>query len=122
VVIDANAGKVVTRIPVGKRPRGLKVSADGKLLYVALSGTPRGGPGVDEANLPPADRAADGTTGRPGTRPVSRSPEETRSMISSLQHGWQRGRVDDVDHPGDEPAGWPGDTPGGVDGSGGRDI
>ena len=29
-------------------------------LYVALSGSPAGGPGVDESKLPPADRAADG--------------------------------------------------------------
>jgi len=60
VVVDPAAARVVARIPVGKRPRGLKVSADGKRLYVALSGSPRGGPGVDEEHLPPADRAADG--------------------------------------------------------------
>ena len=48
------------RIPVGKRPRGIKISPDGKLLYVALSGSPRSAPGTDESKLPPADRAADG--------------------------------------------------------------
>src|SRR5579859_1744938 len=58
--IDPAAATVVTRIPVGKRPRGLKVSPDGRLLYVALSGSPRGGPGVDEAHLPPPDRSSDG--------------------------------------------------------------
>src|SRR5881394_1675492 len=52
--------EVVARIPVGKRPRGLKLARDGKTLYVALSGSPRGGPGVDESKLPPPDRAADG--------------------------------------------------------------
>ena len=45
---------------MGKRPRGVKVSHDGKTLYVALSGSPRGGPGVDESKLPPPDRSADG--------------------------------------------------------------
>src|SRR5450432_855517 len=60
VVVDPDAAQVVARIPVGKRPRGLKVSRDGRLLYVALSGSPRGGPNVDESTLPPADRAADG--------------------------------------------------------------
>ena len=60
VVIDAEHGEVRARIPVGKRPRGVKLSHDGKLLYVALSGSPRGGPGVDESKLPPPDRAADG--------------------------------------------------------------
>ena len=45
---------------MGKRPRGVKLSHDGKLLYVALSGSPRAAPGVDESKLPPPDRAADG--------------------------------------------------------------
>jgi YVTN family beta-propeller protein len=60
VVVDPTAGQVVARVPVGKRPRGLKLSRDGKLLFVALSGSPRGGPGIDETKLPPADRNADG--------------------------------------------------------------
>jgi PQQ-dependent catabolism-associated beta-propeller protein len=60
VVVDPNRASVVARIPVGKRPRGLVVSPDGRYLYVALSGSPRGGPHVDESTLPPADRAADG--------------------------------------------------------------
>jgi YVTN family beta-propeller protein len=60
VVVDPTSAKVVTRIAVGKRPRGLRVSRDGKRLFVALSGSPRGGPHVDESKLPPADRAADG--------------------------------------------------------------
>jgi YVTN family beta-propeller protein len=59
-VVDPGAARVVARIPVGKRPRGVKLSRDGKLLYVALSGSPRGGPGVDESKLPPPDRSADG--------------------------------------------------------------
>jgi YVTN family beta-propeller protein len=59
-VIDPEAGVVTDRIPVGKRPRGLRLSRDGKSLFVALSGSPIGGPGVDESSLPPPDRAADG--------------------------------------------------------------
>ena len=59
-LLDTATLKVVSRIPVGKRPRGIRVSPDGRLLYVALSGSPRGGPGVDESKLPPADRKADG--------------------------------------------------------------
>jgi len=59
-VIDTSAQRVIATIPVGKRPRGLHVSHDGHRLYVALSGSPRGGPGVDESTLPPADRSADG--------------------------------------------------------------
>ncbi len=36
-VIDAASGKVVTHIAVGKRPRGITVSPDGKRVYVASS-------------------------------------------------------------------------------------
>jgi len=45
---------------LGKRPRGITVSPDRSQLYVALSGSPIGGPGVDEKTLPPADKKADG--------------------------------------------------------------
>jgi len=60
VVLDPEAGQVLERISVGKRPRGIKQSPDHKLLYVALSGSPNAGPGVDESKLPPPDRKADG--------------------------------------------------------------
>jgi YVTN family beta-propeller protein len=60
VVVDPSSAQAVARIAVGKRPRGLKLSRDGQLLYVALSGSPRSGPGIDESQLPPADRSADG--------------------------------------------------------------
>ncbi len=59
-MIDPARTAVVARIPVGKRPRGLKLSLDGTRLYVALSGSPISGPGIDEAHLPPPDHAADG--------------------------------------------------------------
>lgn len=59
-VIDGATQRVVATVPLGKRPRGLKVSPDGKLLYVALSGSPIAGPGVDQSTLPPADKGADG--------------------------------------------------------------
>ncbi|MEO6078740.1 MAG: cytochrome D1 domain-containing protein [Steroidobacteraceae bacterium] len=59
-VIDGASRKVTNTVQLGKRPRGLKLSPDGKLLYVALSGSPIAGPGVDESKLPPADKGADG--------------------------------------------------------------
>src|SRR6478752_2267549 len=59
-VVDPEHASVAARIPVGKRPRGLKVSKDGRFLFVALSGSPRGGPNMDESKLPPPDRSADG--------------------------------------------------------------
>ncbi len=60
IVIDASSDEVVARVPVGKRPRGVRVSPDGTRVYVALSGSPKSPPGTDPAKLPPADRAADG--------------------------------------------------------------
>jgi YVTN family beta-propeller protein len=60
VAVDPAQGKVVATIPVGKRPRGIKLSRDGKLLLVAVTGSPMGGPNVDESKLPPGDRDADG--------------------------------------------------------------
>ncbi|MFM2082383.1 MAG: hypothetical protein RL380_1074 [Verrucomicrobiota bacterium] len=64
---------VTATIPVGKRPRGIHASPDGKLIYVALSGTPIAGPPKLDANGKPAheknpagddnfeaDKAADG--------------------------------------------------------------
>jgi YVTN family beta-propeller protein len=59
-VIDGDTLQVVATIPLGKRPRGIQVSPDGKQLFVALSGSPIAPPGVDEDDLPPADKGADG--------------------------------------------------------------
>lgn len=59
-VIDPASGAVEHTIAVGKRPRGIRLSRDGKQLLVALSGSPIAPPGVDESKLPPPDRAADG--------------------------------------------------------------
>ena len=57
-VIDVATQKVVATIPVGKRPRGIRLSHDGAHVYVALSGSPIAPPGVDEDTLPPADKKA----------------------------------------------------------------
>src|SRR5690606_10771694 len=59
-VIDGPSRQLLAMLPLGKRPRGLKISPDRKLLYVALSGSPIAPPGVDEDTLPPADKGADG--------------------------------------------------------------
>ena len=59
-VIAGGAHEVVATIPLGKRPRGIKVSPDGTQLFVALSGSPPAPPGIDESTLPPPDRSADG--------------------------------------------------------------
>src|SRR3984957_3771223 len=59
-VIDSATYNVIATIPLGKRPRGIHPSPDRKTIYVALSGSPIAGPGVDEDTLPPADHSADG--------------------------------------------------------------
>jgi YVTN family beta-propeller protein len=74
-VIDGTSLKAVTTFPVGKRPRGIHASPDGKVVYVALSGTPIEGPPELDANGNPvfkrdkkddddddvaADKSADG--------------------------------------------------------------
>ena len=59
-VVDPASGTVVQQISAGKRPRGLVISPDGSRLYVAISGSPIGGPNVDESKLPPPDRRSDG--------------------------------------------------------------
>jgi YVTN family beta-propeller protein len=43
-VIDGSSNQVLATIPVGKRPRGIHASPDGKTVYVALSGTPVAAP------------------------------------------------------------------------------
>jgi YVTN family beta-propeller protein len=59
-LVDGSSGKVLGTYPLGKRPRGVKLSPDGRVLYVALSGSPVAPPGTDESKLPPPDRSADG--------------------------------------------------------------
>ena len=59
-VVDARTDSVVATLDPGQRPRGIKLMPNGKALVVAVSGSPRGGPGVDESKLPPADRSKDG--------------------------------------------------------------
>jgi YVTN family beta-propeller protein len=58
-VINGATDGVVGSFPVGKRPRGIHATPDGRRVFVALSGSPRMAPGVDE-NRAPADKRADG--------------------------------------------------------------
>ncbi len=59
-IIDGATNAVIATTPLGKRPRGMRLSEDGDSLYVTLSGTPFAGPGVDASTLPPPDKGADG--------------------------------------------------------------
>ncbi len=77
-VIAGGTHEVIATYPLGKRPRGIKVSPDRTRLFVALSGSPPAPPGVDESTLPPPDRAADG---------VGVVDVETGEVVTVLQGG-----------------------------------
>jgi YVTN family beta-propeller protein len=78
VIVDPSSASVIARIPVGKRPRGIQVSPDHKRVYVALSGSPMGGPNVDESKLPPPDRRYDG---------IGVVDIESQKLINTYQSG-----------------------------------
>ena len=59
-VIDGSNQQAIANWRLGKRPRGIVAAPDGQHLCVAVSGSPLGGPGVDEKSLPPPDKSADG--------------------------------------------------------------
>jgi YVTN family beta-propeller protein len=100
-VIDGATNRVTATWPLGKRPRGLVAAPDGRSLYVALSGSPLAGPGVDEKSLPPADKAADGIgvvrltdghiervlSGLSDPEQVTSSPDGTRLFVASEDTG-----------------------------------
>ena len=61
-LVDTEHLSALTSVVVGKRPRGLALSRDGRRLFVALSGMPKCPPPVtdEECAQLPRDRAADG--------------------------------------------------------------
>jgi YVTN family beta-propeller protein len=61
-VFDTQRAEVITTIEVGKRPRGLKLNADGSRLFVAVSGLPKCPPTVpdEECARMERDLKADG--------------------------------------------------------------
>ena len=59
-VIDPVKMEAITTVAIGTRARGIHASADGKQIFVALSGSPSAPPGVDESTLPPPDKSRDG--------------------------------------------------------------
>jgi YVTN family beta-propeller protein len=48
-VIDSTTHEVTATVKLGKRPRGIHASPDGRTIYVALSGSPFASPGVTKA-------------------------------------------------------------------------
>jgi YVTN family beta-propeller protein len=58
-VIDGATRQALFTVPLGKRPRGIHASPDGRTLYVALTGSVASPPGAPPSTEPP-DRNADG--------------------------------------------------------------
>jgi YVTN family beta-propeller protein len=98
-IIDPDRNEVIATIPVGKRPRGVRVSPDGKLVFAALSGSPKCPPSMpDEAcERVPADKTADGVAmidaasrtllrvlpGGSDPEQFDVSPDQTRLFVSN---------------------------------------
>lgn len=61
-VLDTDKAEVVATVNVGKRPRGMKLSRDGRQLFVAVSGLPKCPPSVpdEECAKLKRDLTADG--------------------------------------------------------------
>lgn len=55
-VLDAATAEVIATVPVGKRPRGLKLNRDGSRLYVAVSGLPKCPPTVPDEECAKLER------------------------------------------------------------------
>src|ERR1700712_4375452 len=72
-VIDSGTAQVIATVPLGKRPRGIHASPDHKTIYVALSGSPIGGPNRGRGPPPPPPHPLSGTRGFfPARRPQLR--------------------------------------------------
>lgn len=126
-VIETATDSVVGTIPVGTRPRGVRVSRDGRLVYVALSGSPRCPPTMPDAECAKlrADKSKDGIAEvDAATRQVRRvlpggsdpeqfdlSPDGSRLYVSNEDAGLmsivdlRSGRVVDTVSVGLEPEG-----------------
>jgi YVTN family beta-propeller protein len=61
-VIDTRTDSVIATFPVGTRPRGVKVSPDGRTVFVALSGSPKCPPSMpdEQCEKLKADKSKDG--------------------------------------------------------------
>lgn len=61
-IISTVNNQVVTTLNVGRRPRGIKVSHDGKKVFVALSGSPKCPPSIsdDDCAKKETDKSKDG--------------------------------------------------------------
>ncbi|MFP4093635.1 MAG: glutaminyl-peptide cyclotransferase [Cyclobacteriaceae bacterium] len=61
-ILTASDNEIIAHIPVGRRPRGVRVSPDGTKVYVALSGSPKCPPSMpeEECEKQQSDKSKDG--------------------------------------------------------------
>ena len=74
-------------IPVGKRPRGIHASPDGRFLYVAVSGTPIGGPPVLDDSGRPIEREIDPSLVDEAAHGIVVLDLENREVVRRLSAG-----------------------------------
>jgi signal transduction histidine kinase len=93
-------GERLVSSPGAPRDTGAPGSASGSHLGMPIR--------VPQASLAPQLQGRDASPPAAAIQEESdvdeRSPEATRNMMISMQQGWQRGRVDDLDDPDDAPA------------------
>ncbi|MEI7949269.1 MAG: beta-propeller fold lactonase family protein [Gammaproteobacteria bacterium] len=79
-IIDGATSKVLATVPVGKRPRGLKLNPDGSRLYVAVSGTQKCPPTMKDEDCEKleVDAGADG---------IAEVDTATRAVLRVLPSG-----------------------------------
>jgi PQQ-dependent catabolism-associated beta-propeller protein len=73
-ILSAASDELLATLPVGKRPRGVRVSPDGSRVYVAASGSPKCPPTMsdEDCDAQVADRTEDGiVVVDPGSRKVT---------------------------------------------------
>src|SRR5260370_11848556 len=59
-IIDPEKMEATATVPIGKRARGIHASADGRQIFLALSGSPLAPPAVHVSTLPPPDNMHSG--------------------------------------------------------------
>ncbi len=60
-VVATTTHEVLAEIEVGRRPRGVRASPDGGMAYVAVSGSPKCPPWMEEEGCAEPDKRFDGT-------------------------------------------------------------
>jgi signal transduction histidine kinase len=93
---DTGPGQPLTSPrPSGREPEGPVPGSLGSHLGMPVR--------VPQANLAPQLRAHPDTDSQTAAQQAAdvgqRSPEATRDMLILMQHGWERGRLDDLDEP-----------------------